>query len=430
MALTSGTRLGPYEVLSPLGAGGMGEVYRARDVRLSRDVALKVLPSAFAAETERMARFEREAKLLASLNHPNIASIYGLEESNLVRALVMELVEGPTLAERIVCGPIPVDEALPIAQQICEGLEYAHERGIVHRDLKPANVSVTSQGQAKILDFGLAKALDADATAGDPANSPTLTRGTAHDGIMLGTAAYMSPEQARGSAADRRADIWAFGILLYEMLSGKPAFDGKTVSETLAGVMRDEPDWSALPAAVPDGIRRLLTRCLCKDPKRRLQAIGDARIAIEEVRGGTDDQQALASTRPAPEARRAGSWTRIIPWAAAAALAIALLAEVKLLPTQPGGTGLALRGESRERGRHFAGRDPGRLRRHPGKPCERKRRRPGRASRRELSTRRERTWAAGPDSVAGDPGWHLAVLFSRRTLDRFLLWRSAREGSV
>ena len=264
-------------------------MYRALDTRLGRDVALKILPEAFAADAERMAHFDREAKLLASLNHPNIASIYGVEESNHRRALVMELVEGPTLAERTELGATVVDEALPIAKQVCEGLEYAHERGVIHRDLKPANVKVNPEGQVKILDFGLAKALDsADTNASDPSSSPTLTRMATHAGIILGTAAYMSPEQAKGKSADRRADIWAFGCLLYEMLSGKRAFDGETVSETLASIIKDEPDWSVLPATVPPRIRALLKRCLTKDLKQRLQAIGDARITIEEVQSGTD----------------------------------------------------------------------------------------------------------------------------------------------
>src|SRR5271154_5344710 len=221
MALTSGSRVGTYEILSPLGAGGMGEEYRARDSKLGRDVAVKVLPEAFARDAERMARFQREAKVLASLNHPNIAAIYGFEDSGATHALVMELVEGPTLADRIKAGRISIEETLPIAKQICEALEYAHERGIVHRDLKPANIKVTSDDTVKVLDFGLAKALENEAAAGDIGSSPTMTRMATQAGIILGTAAYMSPEQARGKSADRRADIWAFGCLLYEMLTGK-----------------------------------------------------------------------------------------------------------------------------------------------------------------------------------------------------------------
>src|SRR6266852_1943016 len=238
MALASGNKLGPYEIQSPLGAGGMGEVYRARDPRLARDVALKVLPEAFAADTERMARFEREAKVLASLNHPNVAAIYGFEESNSVRALVLELVEGPTLAERIAQGPLPIEEALPIAKQICDALEYAHERGIIHRDLKPANVKVTNDGTVKLLDFGLAKALETQTASSDISSSPTFTHMGTQAGIILGTAAYMAPEQAKGRPVDRRADIWAFGCVLFEMLTGAIPFRGETVTDTLAEIIK------------------------------------------------------------------------------------------------------------------------------------------------------------------------------------------------
>jgi Tol biopolymer transport system component len=331
MALASGTKLGPYEIRSPLGAGGMGEVYRSRDTRLGRDVALKVLPEAFAADAERMARFEREAKVLASLNHPNVAAIYGFEESNRIRALVMELVEGPTLAERIAQGAIPVEEALPVARQVCEGLEYAHERGIIHRDLKPANVKITPEGSVKLLDFGLAKALEGEAAAGDISSSPTISRLATKAGIILGTAAYMSPEQAKGKSVDRRADIWAFGCLLYEMLTGKRAFGGEAVSETLAAVMRDEPNWSALPQAVPPRIRDLLKRCLYKDVKQRLQAIGDARITIEEVQNGTPD---LVPTLADAAESRVSGWARHVPWAIAAILAVALAATLILIPSR------------------------------------------------------------------------------------------------
>jgi len=228
MPLIAGTKLGPYEIVEPLGAGGMGEVYRGRDPRLGREVALKVLPEAFARDAERMVRFEREAKVLASLNHPNIASTYDLEESNGTRAIVMELVEGSTLAERIKRERIPLEEALPIAKQICEGLEYAHERGVIHRDLKPANVKIAGDGAVKLLDFGLAKALESDAAAGDISSSPTISRLATQAGVILGTAAYMSPEQAKGKLVDRRTDIWAFGCVLYEMLTGKQVFDGET----------------------------------------------------------------------------------------------------------------------------------------------------------------------------------------------------------
>jgi serine/threonine-protein kinase len=232
-----------YRITSKLGEGGMGEVWRATDTKLGRDVAIKVLPETFARDPDRMARFTREAQMLASLNHPNIAAIYGVEE----RALVMELVEGPTLAERIAAGPVPLDEALPIAKQIAEALEYAHERSIIHRDLKPANIKITPETRVKVLDFGLAKALSNEG-AGDPSSSPTLTmRGTVA-GVIMGTAAYMSPEQARGIAADKRADIWSYGVVLYEMLTGRHLFRGETVSDTLAGVLKTDPDWKALPA--------------------------------------------------------------------------------------------------------------------------------------------------------------------------------------
>ena len=283
MPILPGTRLGPYEVVIAIGAGGMGEVYRGRDSKLGRDVALKVLPAAFTSDPERMARFEREARLLAALNHPNIAHIYGLEESSGVPALVMELVEGPTLADRIAAGAIPLDEALPIAKQIAEALEYAHEKGIVHRDLKPANIKVRADGTVKVLDFGLAKALTDDPTIGDMSNSPTLSMGATVAGVILGTAAYMSPEQAKAKPADRRADIWAFGVVLYEMLTGEQLYTGETAAETLASVIKETPDISKLPPATPPAIRNLVARCLEKDPRQRLQHIGEARIAIERA---------------------------------------------------------------------------------------------------------------------------------------------------
>jgi Tol biopolymer transport system component len=276
MSLSMGTRLGPYEITGPLGAGGMGEVYRARDSRLNRDVAIKTLPAAFFDDSNRLGRLQREAQVLASLNHPNIASIYGLEEDRGVRALVMELVEGPTLAERIAKGPIPLDEALGIARQIAEALEAAHEKGIVHRDLKPANIKVTADDKVKVLDFGLARSFDNEATSGNAENSPTLTLESTRAGMIMGTAGYMSPEQARGKAVDKRADIWAFGVVLYEMLAGRFAFEGETVSDTLAAVLRADIDWARLPADVPPKVRRLLQRCLERDVKKRLRDIGDA----------------------------------------------------------------------------------------------------------------------------------------------------------
>ena len=321
--------MGPYEILAPLGAGGMGEVYRARDTRLNRDVALKVLPEAFARDAERMARFQREAQVLASLNHPNIASIYGLEESGGVRALVMELVEGATLADRIGSGAMLADETLPIAKQICEGLEYAHERGIIHRDLKPANVKVRPDGTVKILDFGLARALEESPAAGSINTSPTITAAATREGVILGSAAYMSPEQARGKTVDRRSDVWSFGAVLFEMLSGKQAFPGDDVSHTLAAVILKDPDWEGLPSHLPAPIVRLLRRCLIKDPKQRLQAIGEARIAIEQFLSGDDTTPPLSPLLAAEGKRtaRGGGWRRVLPWALAAAfLAAAIMA--------------------------------------------------------------------------------------------------------
>ena len=275
MALERGTRLGPYEVTAPIGAGGMGEVYRARDTKLDRDVALKILREAFTADPDRLARFQQEAKVLASLNHPNIAAIYGLEEADGTRALVLELVEGPTLAERIAHGPLPLDEALPIAKQIAEALEAAHEQGIVHRDLKPANVKVKDDGTVKVLDFGLAKALADHASGADLSQT--------REGVILGTVPYMSPEQARGKPVDKRTDIWAFGCVLYEMLTGRLLFTGATVSDILALVLATEPDWTGLPSTTPSPLRRLLRRCLEKEPKERLQHIGDVRHEIKDA---------------------------------------------------------------------------------------------------------------------------------------------------
>jgi len=317
MPLSTGTRLGPYEIRAPIGAGGMGEVYRATDTKLRRDVALKVLPTAFVRDSDRMARFAREAQMLAALNHPNVAAIYGVEESSGVRALVMELVEGPTLADRIAAGPIAIEESLHIARQIAEALEYAHEKGVIHRDLKPANVKVTPEGVVKVLDFGLAKAVSDDPPVSDPSLSPTLTVGATQAGVILGTAAYMSPEQAHGRAADRRADIWSFGAVLYEMLTAKLAFPGESVSDTLASVLKLEPDWTALPASTPTAIRKLLRQCLTKDRKQRLQAIGDARIAI-------DDYLANPWGEPGAEQRSPSKLLGIVAAALGALLIVAL----------------------------------------------------------------------------------------------------------
>ena len=283
MALESGTRVGIYEVTAKIGEGGMGEVYQARDTTLDRDVALKVLPEAFTADPDRLARFQREAKVLASLNHSNIGAIYGLEAAGETQALVLELIEGPTLADRIAEGPIPVDEALTIAKQIAEALEAAHEQGIIHRDLKPANVKVKSDGTVKVLDFGLAKAVASDAGGRSASTSATmsLTASATQMGMVIGTAAYMAPEQAKGKPVDKRADIWAFGVVLLEMLSGKRLFTGETASETLAAVMMQEPAWDRLPADLPTKLDNLLRRCLQKDPKERVRDIGDVRLAMQ-----------------------------------------------------------------------------------------------------------------------------------------------------
>ncbi len=330
-----GQTIAHYRVTAKLGEGGMGEVYRATDTKLGRDVALKVLPAAFAEDEQRMARFQREAQLLASLNHPNIAAIYGLEEQAgaasgaPMRALAMELVEGPTLAERIAQGAIPWEEALPIAKQIAEALEYAHEKGIIHRDLKPANIKLTNAGQAKILDFGLAKALAEDPVAQDMSASPTLSVAATKAGFILGTAAYMSPEQARGKSADRRADIWSFGVVLYEMFTGSRAFAGEDVSITLANVIKEDPDWKKLPASTPQRIRELLQRCLMKDARQRLQAIGEARFALEKA---STEPQAATQT-PSAVAPAKAAW---IPWAVSAALLLVTgVALVKLWRQAP-----------------------------------------------------------------------------------------------
>ena len=279
MALIPGTRLGVYDIIAPIGQGGMGQVYRATDRTLGRQVAIKILPDAFAQDPESLARFEREAKTLAALNHPHIAAIYGFEKSAGAQALVMELVEGEDLSQRIAGRGIPIDEAVPIAKQIAEALEAAHEQGIIHRDLKPANVKITSDGWVKVLDFGLAK-VSAGARR-DPSNGPTLM--ATRPGLILGTAAYMAPEQARGEEADQASDMWAFGCVLFEMITGRRAFEGATMSEILANVLKTEPDWDRLPAETPDGVRRLLRRSLQKDQRLRFRDMRDARLEIDEV---------------------------------------------------------------------------------------------------------------------------------------------------
>ncbi len=338
MSLTTGTRLGPYEILAPIGAGGMGEVYRARDTTLNRDVAIKVLPPAFANDPDRLARFTREAHTLASLNHPNIAQIYAVETTSGVvsgrshaettpdvvsTALVMELVDGDDLSVLVARGPMPLADALPIAKQIADALEAAHELGIVHRDLKPANIKVRADGTVKVLDFGLAKAMDpAGTSSADLANSPTMTSPAMTGmGMILGTAAYMSPEQAKGRAVDRRADVWAFGVVLYEMLSGRRAFTGDDVSELLVSVLRDAPNFDELPAGTPSAVRRLLRRCLEKDPRKRLRDIGDARVELDEAMSAPelDDRRPGPNGAPlAQRSRRSG--------AVAAASVLALVA--------------------------------------------------------------------------------------------------------
>jgi len=302
-----GSKLGSYQITAKLGEGGMGEVYRATDTKLRREVAIKVLPAAFTEDKERLARFEREAQLLAQLHHPNIASIFGLEESDGTRALVMELVEGPTLAERLEQGPLPFNECLSVSVQIAQALEEAHEKGIIHRDLKPQNIKASIDGKVKVLDFGLAKAMDplsaGSGSASQLAQSPTLTLGATMQGVILGTAAYMSPEQAKGSPVDKRADIWAFGVVLYEMLTGARLFVGDSVPETLAGVLKSEIDWTRLPETTPVRVRRLLERCLVRDRRQRLHDIGDARLELEDASSLAPD--GATSTPAAPARSRA-----------------------------------------------------------------------------------------------------------------------------
>jgi serine/threonine protein kinase/Tol biopolymer transport system component len=325
VTLAPGTRLGSYEVLAPLGAGGMGEVYRARDTKLGRDVALKILPQSLTHDPDRIARFTREAQVLASLNHPNIGAIYGLDEANDQQFLVLELIEGETLADRVATGAISVDEALAIARQIAEALEAAHEQGIIHRDLKPANIKVRPDGTVKVLDFGLAKLTESQAASAASAllsQSPTITTPAMMTsmGVILGTAAYMSPEQASGKTADRRADIWGFGAVLYEMLAGTRAFAGESVPDTLATVLKVDPNWAALPRSTPASIRTLVQRCLEKDRKKRLQAIGEARITIEDTLNAQTQRMESQAEGVRHPIRRA--W----PWVAIAALSIALAA--------------------------------------------------------------------------------------------------------
>jgi Tol biopolymer transport system component len=328
-----GETRGHFNITARIGAGGMGEVYRATDTRLKRDVAIKVLPEEVARDPERLARFQREAELLASLNHPHIAAIHGLEEVAGTPLLVLELIEGADLSERLKQGPIPPDEVVEIARQIAEALEEAHERGIVHRDLKPANIKLTPDGKVKVLDFGLAKAWAPDAISGgsgDLSRSPTLAYSGTHAGVILGTAAYMSPEQARGKAVDRRADIWAFGVVLYEMLVGGTLFGGETATDIIASVVKEQPDWEKLPEDTPRVLRSLLRRCLVKDPRQRLRDIGDARLELDLAQSGRSEEP-----EPAPSAAAAGTpttrWRRIAPWAFAAVLAVGAVGLAALL---------------------------------------------------------------------------------------------------
>ena len=321
MSIKPGTRIGPYEMTSLLGEGGMGVVFRAHDTKLKRDVALKMLPDHFANDPDRLVRFQREAQILASLSHPNIAQIYGLEESDNTRCIVMELVEGETLADKLKRGPMVVDEALSIAKQIAEALEYAHERGVVHRDLKPANIKVTPEGKVKVLDFGLAKAYQREQSDVSASNSPTISMAATNSGVILGTAGYMSPEQARGATVDKRSDLWSFGVVLYEMLTGVRLFEGATVSDTLAQVLMKDPDWNALPAKTPAPIRKLLRRCLEKTRGQRIDSAVAARLEIEEA--------LEAPTSPAGTPSRA---VQRLGWAAAAVVTlIAAIEGVSLL---------------------------------------------------------------------------------------------------
>jgi serine/threonine protein kinase len=327
-ALTVGQQIGPYTIVARLGSGGMGEVYRARDPTLRREVAIKVLPTLFTSDPDRLGRFEREARVLASLNHPNIATIHGVEHVDGIHALILEVVEGQTLAERLQAvassrhatnAGLPLSDALAIARQIAEALEAAHEKGIVHRDLKPANIKIRPDGVVKVLDFGLAKAIATDGSAAEGSQVPTRTMDGTRAGTLLGTAAYMSPEQARGEAVDKRTDVWAFGCVLYEMLAGRPAFAAASVTETLSEVLKGEPDWQRLHAETPDGVRRLLRRCLAKDPKRRLRDIHDAHLDLDEVASPASDHARAASARPGRRERFA--------WASAVGL-VAVIAGV------------------------------------------------------------------------------------------------------
>ena len=337
LPLPAGARLGPYEIVSPLGSGGMGDVYRARDTQLGRDVALKVLPDAFTEDKERLARFKREAQVLASLNHPHIAAIYAVQDSGTTHSLILELVDGETLASRLRRGALPLDEAIQFAREIAEALQAAHEHGIVHRDLKPANIALTTTDQIKVLDFGLAKAGDAlgpspspsgmtgEANQPDLVHSPTVT--VTEPGMLIGTAAHMSPEQAKGRAADKRSDIWAFGTVFYEMLTGAQAFEGEDVLETLTSVMRDEPDWRQLPASTPSHIRALLERCLKKDRRQRLSDMAVVQFLLDAPPPSGTTTGSEVPLRPS-----ASLAVRVLPWVIAAAACAGLVVTLAIRP--------------------------------------------------------------------------------------------------
>ncbi len=328
-----GENISHYNVLEKIGQGGMGTVYRAQDTTLDREVAIKVLPEQFTQDPQRLARFEREAKLLASLNHPNIAAIYGFEEADGVRFLAMELVPGETLQERVAKGPVPVKEALEICRQIAEGVEAAHEKGVIHRDLKPANVKVTPEGKVKILDFGLAKAFEEETPVTDTSQSPTLTEEMTRAGVILGTAAYMSPEQAKGKPVDKRADIFAFGAVLYELLTGKRAFEGETITETIAKVLESEPKWELLPENTPWTIRTLLRRCLTKDPHDRLDGIANVRI---EIKLALEEPATVSPTGAASAAQPVGKqWAMKAGLVALGAVVAGLAVWIFIQPSSP-----------------------------------------------------------------------------------------------
>ncbi|OLE84758.1 MAG: hypothetical protein AUF76_02580 [Acidobacteria bacterium 13_1_20CM_2_65_9] len=406
MTLSPGTRLGVYEVTAQIGAGGMGVVYRARDTRLDREVALKILPELFISDPQRVARFQREAKTLAALNHPNIGAIHGVEEANGLAALILELVEGTTLADRIAQGPVPLDEALPIAKQIAHALEAAHETGIIHRDLKPGNVKLRPDGAVKVLDFGLAKAMEPVDGAANVSHSPVITTpAVTQAGSILGTAAYMSPEQARGKPVDKRADIWAFGVVVFEMLTGDRLFTGATISDTLASVLKTDPNWRALPPAVSPRLRELLRRCLDKDPKRRLRDIGDARVQIEDLLAGAPEETGaamIAGTLP--------TWQRVVPWVATGFLAAGFVVVLLLLATWPKASPLAPVRLSTELGAGL--RCVCRAEKRRWKPPD----------------LRSTTDPTEGDAVAGDRRRREPVLFARRPLDRIFRRRQAEEG--